>query len=147
MGTQTIAREFADAFNAGDLEKVAEHLAPEFQFSGPVPQPIGAQEWLGMSAAMRIAFPDIQYNLRVEAVEGDTVRTSTQLSGTHTGDLDLTAMGLGVIPATGKRFSSPREYGETTVKGGRVISIRIETPPGGGLMGILRQLGVGPPSG
>ena len=147
MNTQTIAQAFANAFNAGDLDEVAGYLAEDFQFSGPTPQPLGAAEWLGMTRALQAAFPDIQYNLQIEAVEGDTVRTSTQLSGTHTGELDLTAMGLGVIPATGKRFANPKEYGEATVEGGKVASIRVEAAEGSGLEGILRQIGVQPPSG
>ena len=146
MDTQTIAQVFADAFNAGDLEKVAGLLAEDFQFSGPTPEPLGAREWLGMTQALQAAFPDIRYDLRIEAVEGNTVRTSTQLSGTHTGDLDLTAMGLGVFPATGKRFSNPKEFGEATIEGGKVTSIRVQSPPDGGLVGVLRQLGVRPPS-
>ena len=147
MNTQTIAQAFADAFNSGDLEKVADYLAEDFQFSGPTPQPLGAAEWLGMTRALQAAFPDIQYNLRILSVEGDKVVTTTQVSGTHTGELDLTPMGLGVIPATGKSFSNPEERGEAVIEGGKIKAIRVEAAEGSGLEGILRQIGVQPPSG
>lgn len=147
MNTQTIAQAFADAFNAGDLEKVAGYLAEDFQFSGPTPQPLGAREWLGMTQALQVAFPDIQYNLRILSVEGNKVTHTTQVSGTHTGELDLTPMGLGVIPATGKTFSNPEERGEAVIEGGKIVSIRVEAAEGSGLEGILRQIGVQPPAG
>jgi len=147
MNARETAQAFADAFNAGDLEKVADYLAEGFQFSGPTPQPLGAAEWLGMTRALQAAFPDIQYNLRILSVEGDKVVTTTQVSGTHTGELDLTPMGLGVIPATGKSFSNPEERGEAVIEGGKIKAIRVEAAEGSGLEGILRQIGVQPPSG
>ena len=69
------------------------------------------------------------------------------MSGTHTGELDLTPMGLGVIPATGKSFSNPEERGEAVIEGGKIKAIRVEAAEGSGLEGILRQIGVQPPSG
>ena len=146
VNTQVVAQSFAEAFNAGDLEKVAGYLAEDFRFSGPTPQPLGAREWLGMTQALRAAFPDIQYNLRILSVEGNKVATTTQMTGTHTGVLDLTPMGLGVIPPTGKSFSNPKEHGEAVIEGGKIVSIRVESAEGGGLEGILRQIGVQPPT-
>jgi hypothetical protein len=51
-------------------------------------------------------------------------------------------MGMGVIPATGKSFSLPGEVGSVALDGGRVAVIEMEIPDGGGLMGILHQIGV-----
>ena len=145
MSTREFAESFAEAFNAGDYDTVASYLADDFQFSGPVPEPIDGKQWIGMSKTLKAAFPDIKYNLRVVGVEGNVVTTVTQLTGTHTGDLDLTAMGMGVIPATGKSFSNPEERGETTVNGDKIVSMRIPPTEGAGLMGILAQIGVKPP--
>lgn len=145
MSTREFAESFAEAFNAGDYDTVASYLADDFQLSGPVPEPIDGQQWIGMSKTLKAAFPDINYNLRVVGVEGNVVSTLTQLSGTHTGDLDLSAMGMGVIPATGKSFSNPEERGETTVNGNKIVSMHITPTEGAGLMGILAQIGVKPP--
>lgn len=147
MSVHESAESFVKAFNAGDYDTVASHLSNDFQFSGPVPEPISGQQWIGLTRLLRAAFPDIQYNMRVVSVEGDVVTTTNQLTGTHTGDLDLSAMGMGVIPATGKSFSNPEETGQGTVKGGKFVSIRITPVDGGGLMGILSQLGVKQPAG
>jgi hypothetical protein len=70
------------------------------------------------------------------------VRTTNQLTGTHSGDLDLSGMGMGVIPATGKSFSLPPEESEATVEGGKMVALHVYSTPEGGLAGILRQIGV-----
>ncbi len=145
MNVREFAESFAEAFNTGDYDTVASYLADDFQFSGPVPEPINGQQWIGMTKLLRAAFPDIQYRMRVVGVEGDVVTTTTQLSGTHTGDLDLSAMGMGVIPATGKSFSNPEEVGQGIVRGDKLASIHITPVEGSGLMGILSQLGVRQP--
>ena len=142
MSIREIAEDFAMAMNSGDWEKVAFFLSEDFKFMGPVPEPIGAMEWLGLSKSLKKAFPDIRYNVRIVSIEGDVVRTTTQLSGTHTGDLDLTAMGFGVIPATGISFSNPEEEGDAVVKGDKVVSLHVKSVEGSGLMGILQKIGV-----
>jgi hypothetical protein len=70
------------------------------------------------------------------------VKTSTQLSGTHSGDFDLTAMGMGIIPATGKSFSMPSDSGNGEVRDGKVVAYRIRPTEGAGLIAILTQLGI-----
>jgi predicted ester cyclase len=146
MKANEVAQTFADAFNKGDLDTVASYLSEDFQFLGPVPEPLSKDEWLDLTRIFHTAFPDIKYNMRVVSVDGNVVKTSTQLRGTHTGDLDMSAMGMGVIPATGKSFSNPKEYGVGTFENGKIISIQIESGEGSGLMGVLTQLGIQVPA-
>lgn len=148
MNIQEVAESFTTKmFVSKDLDSAASYLAEDFQFSGPVPEPVDSKQWLGLMKAMNAAFPDINYHTRILGVDGNVVKTASQLSGTHTNDLDLTAMGLGVIPATGKSFSIPEEQGEATVKDGKITSMHLNTGQDSGLMGILKQLGVEPPQG
>ena len=145
MSTRDIAEGFMAAFEAGDFDTAASYLASDFQFSGPVPEPMSAQAWFGLSAGMKAAFPDLTYNFRVTGVEGNIVGTSTQLSGTHTGEWDLSRMGMGIIPPTGKSFSNPAEEGEGVIEGDKIVSLHVYPSEGGGLMGIFAQLGIQPP--
>lgn len=147
MDTQELAQAIEAAFEARDLDAVAGYLSDDFQFGGPTPEPIGKAQYIGLTKTMLVAFPDINYNARAISVEGDVIRTTSQLTGTHTADLDLTPMGMGVIPATGKSFSNPQEVGEMKVKDGKVVSWEIQRTKGGGLAGILGQIGVKPPAG
>ena len=109
MNKRETVQALMDAVQKGDLEIAESMLADEFQFSGPVPEPINKESWLGMSSSLQTAFPDLDYHFKVIGTEGDVVRTTSQLSGTHTGSLDLTNMQMGVIPPTNKTFVTTRE--------------------------------------
>ncbi len=135
-----------DAVQKGDLEIAESMLADEFQFSGPVPEPINKESWLGMSSSLQTAFPDLDYHFKVIGTEGDVVRTTSQLSGTHTGSLDLTNMQMGVIPATNKTFVTTREKTKITVKENKITAWAVEPTQGAGVMEILKQLDVEMPA-
>ena len=129
-----------DSIQQGDFENARTMLADEFQFSGAVSEPINKEAWLDMSANLKAAFPDLDYHFKVIGAEGDVVRTTMQLSGTHSGSFDLTNMNMGVIPATNKAFSVKREKTKLTVKGNKITAWVVEQTDGAGLKAILGQL-------
>jgi hypothetical protein len=146
MDTKATVQALMDAVQKGDFEKAQSTLANGFQFSGPVPQPISGPAWMGMSASLKTAFPDLNYQFKIESVDGNTAHISAQLKGTHTGILDLSAMGLGVIPPTNKAFTAAYEKGEASVQDGKVKTWAMKGTEGAGLMAILDQLGVKMPA-
>jgi len=133
-----------NAIQKGDFVKAKSLLTDDFMFSGPVPEPVNGPAWLDMSKNLKAAFPDLDYQFKIEGVNGNVVNISAQLKGTHKGDLDLTAMGMGVIPATNKSFAAAREHGKVTVQGDKIKSLANEPTEGAGVMAILGQLGVQP---
>jgi predicted ester cyclase len=133
-----------DSIQKGDFENARTMLADDFQFSGSVPGPINAEAWLGMSKSLRTAFPDLNYHFRVIGADGDVVRSTSQLSGTHNGSFDLTGMSMGMIPATNKAFSAKLEKTKVTVKDSKITLWAVEPTDGAGLKAILGQLGVKP---
>ena len=142
MNKREIVQALMDAVQKGDLEIAESMLADEFQFSGPIPEPINKEAWLGMSSSLRTAFPDLDYHFKVIGTEGDVVRTTSQMSGTHTGSFDLTNMQMGVIPATNKTFVATREKTKITVKENKITAWAVEPTQGAGVMEILKQLDV-----
>jgi predicted ester cyclase len=142
VNTKEIAEAYLDAFNSGDLDALADLLADDFQFSGPVPEPMDQDQFLGLMELMWNAFPDIRFNARIVDVNRNVLHFTAQLVGTHTGDLDLSSMGMGVIPPTGRSFSMARENGETVFENGYVVSHHVNPTEGAGLMAILQQLGI-----
>ena len=92
MNKRETVQALMDAVQKGDFESAKTMLADDFQFSGPVPQPISGEAWLGMSANLKAAFPDLDYNFNIESVDRDTVNIAAELKGTHKRDLDLTSM-------------------------------------------------------
>ena len=146
MDAKTTVQTLLDSVQKADFEKARSLLSDDFEFSGLVPEPIHRDAWLRMSRSLKKAFPDLDYRFHVEGADGNIVRITAKLKGTHTNELDVSAMNLGVIPATEKSFISPHERGKVTVRGGKVTSWVVESLAGGGLMGILGQLGVKAPT-
>jgi predicted ester cyclase len=146
MNNREIVQSLMNSIQQGDFKNAKSLLADDFQFSGPVPQPINREAWLGMSASLKTAFPDLDYHFHVIGADDDVVKTTSQLSGTHTGAFDLTNMKMGVIPATKKAFSAKTEKTKITVKENKITSWAVEPTEGAGLKAILGQLGITTPT-
>jgi predicted ester cyclase len=146
MNNREIVQTLLDSVQKGDFVKTKSLLADNFQFSGPIPEPIDREAWLGMSASLKTAFPDLDYHFKVIGADDDVVKTTSQLSGTHRGSFDLTNMKMGVIPATNKTFDAKLEKTKITVKENKITSWVVEPTEGAGLKAILGQLGIAAPT-
>jgi hypothetical protein len=146
MNQREIVQALLDSVQRGDFEKAKSLLSNDFQFSGPVPEPINRETWMGINQNLKKAFPNLDYHFHVDSVQGEVTKISAELKGTHSGALDLSPIGLGVTPATNKSFAIPREHGTVTCKGDKVTSWVVDRIDGGGLMGILTQLGIAVPT-
>jgi hypothetical protein len=146
MDSKAVVQSVMDSIQAGDYVKAKSLLSNDFQFSGPVPEPMNGEAWIGMLTSLKNASPNIQYHFQVESMNGDTANIGSKLEGTHSAPLDLTGVHMGVIPATNKSWSAAQERGKATVKGDKVTSWVVEKTAGAGLMAILGQLGVKAPS-
>jgi hypothetical protein len=142
MNKRETVQALTDAIQMGDLGAAESMLADDFRFSGSIPEPINKEAWLGMSSSLRTAFPDLDYHFKVIGTVGDVVRTTSQLSGTHTGSFDLTDIQMGVIPATNKTFVTAREKTKITVRENKVTAWAVEPTQGAGVLEILKQLTV-----
>jgi len=142
MNKRETVQALMDSVQEGDFEHAKTMLADDFQFSGPLPEPIDQEAWVGMNTRLQTAFPDLDYHFKVIGAEGDVVRATMQLSGTHSGSFDLTTMDMGVIPATNKNFSVKPEKAKLTVKENKITAWFVEPTQGADLKSILDQLGV-----
>jgi len=140
MNKRETVQAFVDSIQEGEFDSAKSMLADGFQFSDAVSEPINTEAWLGMSANLKTAFPDLDYHFKVIGTEGDVVKATMQLSGTHSGSFDLTNMDMGVIAATNNAFSVKREKTKLTVKGTKITAWVVEQTEGAGLEAILGQL-------
>ncbi len=99
----------------------------------------------GMVQLFMGSFTDWRYILTNLREEGDAVIMRGHFEGRFTSDLDLSAMGMGVIPASGKDVVWDEADQKVTVIGGKVA---MEEPYGhdGGFGPFLAALGVTPPA-
>ena len=142
MNKKETVQALMDAVQQGDFATAKTMLADDFQYSGSVPEPINAVTWLAMSASLKTAFPDLDYHFKVIGADGNVVKSTTQLSGTHSGSFDLTGMNMGVVPATNKAFSTKSEKTKVTVKENKITLWAVEPNDDTGLTEILKQLDV-----
>jgi predicted ester cyclase len=103
------------------------------------------QAYIGMGQLLAAAFEDFKVVYNDIREEGDSVIVSFHFEGTHTGDLDLSAMGMGVIPASGKKIVWPEDTIAIEIQGDKIVSIK---PYGDsrGIENFLAPLGVELPS-
>jgi hypothetical protein len=142
---KAITKALMYAIQISDYEKTKSYLTADFKFSGSVPKPLKADAWLTMHKNLKKAFPNLEYHFRVESVQsGGVVKISSELKGTHKGDLDLTSIKLGLIPATNKSFAAGREHGKLIIQNEKVVSWVVEPNKDTGMLVILNQLGVKP---
>ncbi|HEX7621749.1 MAG TPA: nuclear transport factor 2 family protein [Anaerolineales bacterium] len=130
------------ASESGHPAKLGEYLSDDMVFAGPVPQPVGKREFIGLMTALVAAIPDWKFNAKDFKLNGDKVTVVAQITGTQTGELNLPMPGFHKFPATGKHIALPKEGMTVTVKNGKITRLESEVVPGGGVNGILAQLGV-----
>jgi hypothetical protein len=125
--------------SGGDLRKIGDYLDESFEFIGVGPQPLGKQQTIGLWSTIRAAFPDFNHNLAVTRESGSIVYATVEVTGTHTGTLRVP--NGPTIAASSRKVRLPLERIAVTVREGKVTSWEIEHVPGGGLAGVLGQIG------
>jgi SnoaL-like protein len=146
MTTSETLRALLTAMEAQRWDEARGYLTEDFVFGGAVPEEIGPDAWLGVHKALGAAMPDFSFNASGIQDTSDGAAGQVQISGTQTRDLALPVPGIPAIPPTGKRVSQPAERITVTARGAKIARITVSETPGGGLPGILSQLGVALPA-
>jgi predicted ester cyclase len=142
MSNTDLVKATLAAFESGDTKKAESLLSDDMVFAGPMPQPVGKKEFIGLQGALVAAIPDWKFNASDYKEQGDKVTLKAHISGTHTKPLTLPPMGIQSLPPTGTRVQLPYESLTVTVKNGKATRIEAEHVEGGGVPGLLAQLGV-----
>jgi predicted ester cyclase len=145
MNAIEIVKAGLAASEAGQVGKFADSLSNDMVFAGPLPKPVGKREFIGLQTAMVAAMPDWKYNGKDFKQNGDVVTATFHISGTQTAELNLPMPGFTKIPASGKHVSLPDEGMTFTVKNDKITRIESAGIAGGGVAGVLSQLGASMP--
>ena len=100
--------------------------------------------YVGMIQLVFNAFKDFKGVVHDISEENGNVILTFHFEGTHTGALDLSAMGMGVIPASGKRVVTPESKTMFMVEGDQIVASK---PISGGFESLLMGIGAVPSSG
>ena len=142
MSNLETAKKAADLLETGDLKGLQALLADDFRAKGATRELTKGQA-LGYLQLFFTAFPDHRFGFADFEEKGDLIQCTGQETGTHTGVLDLNPLGRPIsLPPTGKSFKLPKCVFTFRVAGDQVTFYGEETVTGGGLAGILEQLGM-----
>jgi hypothetical protein len=99
--------------------------------------------YIDITNVLMEAFKDFKGVVHDISEEDEGVILTFHFEATHTGDLDLSAMGMGVIPASGKRVVTQEAKTRFMVEGDQIVA---SIPISGGFEDILAGIGAMPPS-
>ena len=119
------------------------YLSENFQSLGKDGNVMGDKA--GMSAMSQLllnsftGFKSVVHGINEE--DDGSVTLTFHFEGTHTGDFDLSAVGMGVIPASGKRVVTPKSKSKFIVDRGQIMSSQAIS---GGFEFLLTEIGALP---
>jgi len=138
-----VAKAWKAAFAPpGDFDAVANLLTDDFQNldqDGNVA--LTKEGFLNLFRMMHAAFTHVGFVVTDLYEEGDYVIITGHNEGVHTADLDLSGMGLGVLPASGKKIVWPEASAKLTIAGDKVKRLQPHAGPAG-LKAFLSALGI-----
>ena len=132
-----LVREFTEAVNAADWDRLAEIVAEDFTRHSAAttgPPVTSRDEFIQLQKEFLSSFPDQHVTLRQLVAEGDLVAGLATYSGTQTGP-------MGDFPATGKAVQAPF-LAMFRIEWGRIAELWLEWDN----VAMLTQLGLFPPS-
>jgi len=126
----------------GDIDAFANLLSDDFQNldqDGSVA--FTKDGFLSLIRVLDAAFSHLGFVVTELYEEGDFIVISGHNEGVHTADLDLSGLGLGVVPATGKKVVWPEASARLTIVSDKVTRLEPHAGPAG-LKAFLTALGV-----
>lgn len=142
MKKTEIVNRFIAAIEADKINIARSLLTDDFIFTGPVPRPIGPDEYMDLHRKLNQGLDNFSFNIRDLNESGNIVNGTVQVSGTHSKEMPALLKGMKSIPATHKKVSIPKEDIAVSFKGDKISKITVERVPNGGIPGMLKQLGV-----
>jgi len=120
------------------------YFSDDFQWTDSLGSPpMDKSTWLATGDLMGSSFPDME--LRIEDIreDGDDFVVTSHFRGTFSKDLDLSAMGMGVVRATGKTIDFPPQRDCVSFGNGKISELHnLETGPDAGMAGFFKAIGV-----
>ena len=136
-----LVKGWMSAFESGNLDYLHAHTAEDFTISGATPQPITWKDFSELLPHLIRACPDWRFNATNYKVVGDRVTCSVRITCIHSGVLDFPMLNIHGYQPTGKRVRLPLEQNTYVLHDGKVSRLEVEKVEGGGIPGLLVQIG------
>jgi hypothetical protein len=137
-------KEFIKKAYALDSPDQGDYFSDDFQWTDSLGSPpMDKSTWLGMGGLIRSSFPDMALIVEDIRENGDDVIVTNRFRGTFKKDLDLSSLGMGVVPATGKANDFPPQRDRVVIENGKISRIQnLESGPDAGMAGFFKAIGV-----
>lgn len=144
MGNLETAKMMADLLESRDLQNLQVLLSEDFKAKGASSE-LNKGQTLGFLKTLFTAFPDHRFGFEDFEEKDNLVHCSGLETGTHQGVLDLKPFGMPItLDPTWRSFILPKCAYTFRVSGDKVTYYTEEAVHGGGMKGILEQLGIKP---
>lgn len=138
-----IVKNLMNALEANDKEVAANYLADTFIASGWTPQSVNKNAFLNIITEIKEGIPGLIFNLHnVQETNERTVTATMQIAGYQSDSFIIPELGTPPIPQTASSVNMPPEDVRYTLEHGLVTSMYVQPREGGGIRGLLRQLGI-----
>jgi hypothetical protein len=145
-----IVTAFMQVLEAKEFTRAAGYLSDAMILTGFTPAPLSKKQFINVMSELAEGFPNLAYNFHgikeeEQTLEGSLVRGLVGITGTQVDSFKLPELGIGPIPQLAGSVSLPEEQWEYLVDTNTIASIRVVRKSGGGMEGLLNQLGVHDP--
>ncbi|MFN2120337.1 MAG: nuclear transport factor 2 family protein [Anaerolineales bacterium] len=103
----------------------ASYLEEDFQNTGRDGRILmNKRAYLEMADTLASAFSGLKFEFTHLQDQGDSILATFRFEGIHTSRLDLTAIGMGVIPPSGRQVVSPESIARFSFRGDKIAGIQ-----------------------
>ncbi len=142
MEELVILNKFLNAIESQDIETMTDCIHDELKMINPIGT-MDKTQYLSFKKALYSAFPDFKYHPKIIGKENGFYLVTINMTGTHTGVFKNSLIGdTKNIDPTGKRIILPEQEMRYSIKDDKIYRILARNVAGGGIMSILRQIGV-----
>lgn len=146
MENAKIVEEVFSGMERNDYTKAESYASKDMKVTGVSPVPLGAKEFFGTMKALVTGIPDWKFNFKLGSESKNIIETKVRITGTHTKEIPSPLPGIKNVAATNKTVKMPEEKVTFTFNNNKITNINVEKVQGGGVPGLLKQLGVEVPT-
>jgi hypothetical protein len=142
MENSKIVEEVFSGMERNDFTKAESYASKDMKVTGVAPIPLGANEFFGTMKALVTGIPDWKFNYKLGSESKNIIETKVKITGKHTREIPSPLPGVKNIAPTNKTIRMPEEIVTFTFSNNKLININVQKVEGGGVPGLLKQLGV-----
>ncbi|HLI08337.1 MAG TPA: hypothetical protein VKV40_17365 [Ktedonobacteraceae bacterium] len=151
MNGAAIVKQFIIALESQEYTLASAYLADDCTFTSNLPRPLDKKQFIALMKELKYGLPNLSLNAsdihetNNELEQEQSVECTVQLTGTQSNIMELVPLSLPPISETNRLVRLPVEHWHFTIINDQITAIVVPPVPGGGIPGLLAQLGVNIP--